>query len=78
MADILNVEHHQVLEEYQQTLAELLPNVSVGRSVRAPTYENFTNWCELSDLKDLKQKFGKVAKLISLKISINSINVFLN
>ena len=29
MADILDLEHHQVLEEYKQTLDELVPSVGV-------------------------------------------------
>ncbi|XP_018789020.1 PREDICTED: plastin-3 isoform X1 [Bactrocera latifrons] len=48
MADILDVEHHQVLEEYQQTLEELLPNIDANKD----------GFIDLSELKDALDQVG--------------------
>ncbi|XP_004535181.1 plastin-3 isoform X1 [Ceratitis capitata] len=48
MADILDIEHHQVLHEYQQTLEELLPNIDANKD----------GFIDLSELKDALDQVG--------------------
>ena len=40
MADILDLEHHQVLEEYKQSLDELIPTVGVEKYLYFPNLDN--------------------------------------
>ncbi|XP_053950563.1 plastin-3 isoform X2 [Anastrepha ludens] len=48
MADILDVEHHQVFEEYKQTLAELLPTIDANKD----------GFIDLSELKEALDQVG--------------------
>ncbi|TMW49126.1 hypothetical protein DOY81_005809 [Sarcophaga bullata] len=48
MADILDLEHHQVLEEYKQTLDELVPTIDANKD----------GFIDLSELKDALDQVG--------------------
>ncbi|XP_037938774.1 plastin-3 isoform X1 [Teleopsis dalmanni] len=48
MADIVHLEHHQILEEYKQNLEELLPNIDANKD----------GFIDLSELKDALDQVG--------------------
>lgn len=43
MADILDLEHHQFMEEYKQTLSELIPTVGVKKIYKFSHFIQFTS-----------------------------------
>lgn len=48
MADILDMEHHQILEEYKQTLEELIPTIDANKD----------GFIDLSELKEALDQVG--------------------